>query len=730
MSELVITSAGFVLQPVANLRNGPAVLRWAYNRSFLDSNGVQVFAGTQNKGFAIEVPCSIADGLISVDGDSTLWATDDAQDPSPASIWISAWLLTPRGGLIAPLTVVGKTQLVVPSPLAPTTTWSLFSNYNQAVTLAYLNPNYYTAAQIDRLVRQWMDNNAASDLRLGTVLLTVPADIPASPVVWGANDPLVRDAIKIQSVDVSTTPPLDSQALIYNQANNQWEPANQASGTGNVISNEVSSIDGQVATASGTGGKTITFSVLSGLLKAASGVLAAAVAAVDYVAPGLITASGLTQTTGKLLGRSTAATGAVEEISVGTGLSLSAGVLSNTVPDTGITQLTGDVTAGPGSGSQAATIPNDTVTFAKMQNITTDSLIGRDTAATGDPENILLNATLSMDGAGNLQRAALTGDVTASAGSNTTAIGSHAVTYGKMQQVSAISKLLGRGDSGAPGDVQEITLGTNLSMTGATLNASAGTGTVGNIGTLTSNQLIIGQGGTDIAALGSLGTATTVLHGNAGGAPTFGAVALTTDVSGDLPFANLTPASAASKLLGRGSASGAGDYEEITIGSGLTMTGTTLSASAGGTVTTVSVSSANGFAGSVANPTTTPAITISTTVTGLLKGNGTAVSAAIAGTDYVSPTATTVDATGAPLTLDATHNGKIVLVDNDVTIPTGLGAGFNCLVVQASASAITFIASGTTLNSFGGSLDTAGQWAGVSVAATASNVFLLVGGLA
>lgn len=45
-------------------------------------------------------------------------------------------------------------------------------------------------------------------------------------------------------------------------------------------------------------------------------------------------------------------------------------------------------------------------------------------------------------------------------------------------------------------------------------------------------------------------------------------------------------------------------------------------------VTTVSVTTANGFAGSVANATTTPAITVSTTVTGILSGNGTAVSAA------------------------------------------------------------------------------------------------------
>lgn len=43
-----------------------------------------------------------------------------------------------------------------------------------------------------------------------------------------------------------------------------------------------------------------------------------------------------------------------------------------TPADTGITQLTGDVTAGPGSGSQAATIANLAVTNAKIANTTID----------------------------------------------------------------------------------------------------------------------------------------------------------------------------------------------------------------------------------------------------------------------------------------------------------------------------------------------------------------------
>lgn len=257
MSELVIQAVPFDIQPLANLRDGPAILRWAYSRSFLSSEGIQVQRGTVNSGFGIEVPCSIASGLITVDQDSLLWTTDDAQDRSPASILISAWLLTPRGVIIAQLSIGGKVQWVVPSSQAPTTTWELFSNYNLAVHLGNAPDFWYTAAEVDRVIDIAFTTHPASDTQLGTVLLSVPADIPETPVVWGANDPLVRDAVAIQGVNVNPTPPLDTQTLIYNEANNQYEPSNQAAGTGNVISNEIVSVDGELALMSGTGGKTI-----------------------------------------------------------------------------------------------------------------------------------------------------------------------------------------------------------------------------------------------------------------------------------------------------------------------------------------------------------------------------------------------------------------------------------------------------------------------------------------
>jgi len=86
------------------------------------------------------------------------------------------------------------------------------------------------------------------------------------------------------------------------------------------------------------------------------------------------------------------------------------------------------------------------------------------------------------------------------------------------------------------------------------------------------------------------------------------------------------------------------DLNTLTAGTGITITngaGSITITGTGGTVTSVSVVSANGFAGTVANSTTTPAITLTTTITGILKGNGTAISAAVSGTDYAPATSGT-----------------------------------------------------------------------------------------
>lgn len=110
-------------------------------------------------------------------------------------------------------------------------------------------------------------------------------------------------------------------------------------------------------------------------------------------------------------------------------------------------------------------------------------------------------------------------------------------------------------------------------------------------------------------------------------ATTKGGTNLTAYTTGDIIYAS---ASNTLSTLGIGSLN-----QVLSVSAGGIPTWRTLTSS--GTVTTVSVVSANGFTGTVANATTTPAITLTTSITGVLKGNGTAISAATAGTDYLAP---------------------------------------------------------------------------------------------
>jgi hypothetical protein len=126
-----------------------------------------------------------------------------------------------------------------------------------------------------------------------------------------------------------------------------------------------------------------------------------------------------------------------------------------------------------------------------------------------------------------------------------------------------------------------------------------------------------------------------------------------------------------------------------------------------GTVTAVSVATANGLAGTSSGGAT-PALTLSTTVTGVLKGNGTAISAASAGTDY------------APAT-----SGSSILYGNgaggfsNVTIGSGVSFSGGTLSATGTGGTVTSVSgtgtvsgislSGTVTSSgsltLGGSLD-------------------------
>jgi hypothetical protein len=136
------------------------------------------------------------------------------------------------------------------------------------------------------------------------------------------------------------------------------------------------------------------------------------------------------------------------------------------------------------------------------------------------------------------------------------------------------------------------------------------------------------------------------------------------------------------------------DTITITAGSGLTGGGAvalggsvSLAATAGGggSVTNVSVVTANGFEATVANPGTTPAITLQTTAAGVLKGSANAIVAATAGTDYVVPSGNITGTAGglsSTLAVGSGGTGEATLTSHAVLIGNG-------------TSAVAFAAAGT-----------------------------------
>lgn len=147
----------------------------------------------------------------------------------------------------------------------------------------------------------------------------------------------------------------------------------------------------------------------------------------------------------------------------------------------------GDITVS-GSGSAWA-INNNVVTYAKMQTVTTDRLLGRDTAGTGNVEEIAISGGLEFTNTQNIQVSAFSGDVSKPAGSTTTTIVNGSVSTSKLggDITTAGKALLDDADASA----QRTTLGLGTIATQAANNVSISGGSITGI-----TDLAVADGGT------------------------------------------------------------------------------------------------------------------------------------------------------------------------------------------------------------------------------------------
>jgi hypothetical protein len=290
-------------------------------------------------------------------------------------------------------------------------------------------------------------------------------------------------------------------------------------------------------------------------------------------------------------------------------------------PNTTITQVT------------ALTIDqNSAATFGS--SVTATSFSGSGSGLTSIPNSALTNSAITING-------------------TSTSLGG-SVSVGTVTSVTGTSPVVSSGGNTPAISMPAATTSVNGYLTSTDWNTFNGKGSGSVTSVAATVPSFLSVTGSPITTSGTLaisysGTALPILNGGTG------------QTTASAAFNALSPLTTAGDVL-YGGTSGAGTRLAIgTAGQVLTVnagaTAPQWSTPTTGTVTTVSVASANGFAGTVANATTTPAITLTTSITGLLKGNATAISAATSGTDYSAGTS----ALGTGILKSTTTTGALTI---------------------------------------------------------------------
>ena len=548
-----------------------------------------------------------------------------------------------------------------------------------------------------------------------------------------AVEPVGENLAELHDVQISGGP-LAGQLLIYDATQARWENNTLISGANISITNADGAVTiaatGTVTSVNASGGTTgFTFSggpvtgsgtlTLGGTLAVANGGTGATDAAtartnLSAAASGAITSSGLTMATARLLGRSSASTGAVEEITIGSGLTLSGGTLTATAGGTGTVTsvaLSGGTTGLTVTGSPITTSGTITLggTLAVANGGTGQTTYSGGQLLIGKADGTLAKATLTAgtgisvtngDGAITITNSAPDQTVALTAGTGISVTGTYPSFTVANSAPDQTVALTGAGTTTITGTYPNFTITSADQFTGTVTSVDISGGTTG---LTVSGSPITGSGTITLAGtlgVANGGTGATTLTGivKASGTSAFtaGTVSLSSEVSGTLPVANggtgatdagtartnlgaaasgaitgsgLTMATA--RLLGRSTAS-TGAVEEITVGSGLTLSGGTLTATGGGTGTVTSVDGSGGTTGLTLTGgpiTTSGTLTIggtlgvanggtgATTLSGVVIGNGTS-----AFTTKTNPTGAFVGTTDTQTLTNKTVE-KLVLND-------------------------------------------------------------------
>ncbi len=220
------TISSFVLTPDWRYGGSTAKLRLYYSERFVDNESRPVVGGSQ--GFYEEADVTIASFVATV-ASFSLVTTEDSDHPNVKVTGVLFDTDGTRRETIFEWSVPSNGTIASPATFAA---MEAYNNRNHII-----NPPqaYLTQKQIIDLLNAMLADlglGPATNLVQGIVLLSVAAADPAIPKVWGHNDPLVRDALKLMGVNLDATmaTPANTNVPVYNSVTQKWEPGIGAQG--------------------------------------------------------------------------------------------------------------------------------------------------------------------------------------------------------------------------------------------------------------------------------------------------------------------------------------------------------------------------------------------------------------------------------------------------------------------------------------------------------------------